>query len=191
MRDSQTPWRPMVFCPSVTEWGNRTAAGPFPTLECPRALSFRPATGSPLRPATKPNTKALTREPALEAEAMRREDTERCEEIFSSLQPGLSKGTPRVRVLDHKARINGYASLSQIEVGGKGGQPLSIAVGQCSGWTARQTGGIIGCFKASKSSSELNADGRKCLRTHDPNCGAWVRPASKPPYPAANPGATR
>jgi hypothetical protein len=64
---------------------------------------------------------------------MRREDTDRLEEIFMSLQPGVRKGSPRhaevaVRVLDHKAKINGYAGPTQIELGGKNGPPVSIAV---------------------------------------------------------------
>jgi hypothetical protein len=104
-----------------------------PTVEIPEGLEFPPDYRISAQACHKAYTKALTREPALEAEAMRREDTERCEEMFLSLQPGLRKGSPRhtevaVRVLDHKARINGYASPTQIEVGGKSGAPLSIAV---------------------------------------------------------------
>ena len=104
-----------------------------PMVEIPEGLEFPSDYRISAQACHKAYTKALNREPALKAEAMRREDTDRCEEIFLSLQPGLRKGLPRhaevaVKVLDHKARINGYASPTQIEVGGKSGAPVSIAV---------------------------------------------------------------
>jgi hypothetical protein len=72
--------------------------------------------------------RALDREPNLEAEAMRRLDTDRCEEIFLNLQPSIRKGNPRaaavaITVLAHKASINRY-SRSAIELTGKDGAPL-------------------------------------------------------------------
>jgi hypothetical protein len=58
--------------------------------------------------------KALDRQPAIDAEVFRKEDTARCEEMYLKLQTGISKGDPRhidtaVRVLAHKAKLNGYA----------------------------------------------------------------------------------
>ena len=72
--------------------------------------------------------RALDREPNLEADAMRRLDTDRCEEIFMNLQPLIRKGNPRaaavgIKVLAYKASINRY-SRSAIELTGKGGAPL-------------------------------------------------------------------
>jgi hypothetical protein len=58
--------------------------------------------------------KAMDRQPAINAEIFRREDTARCEEMYLKLQSGISKGDPRhidtaVRVLAHKSKLNGYA----------------------------------------------------------------------------------
>jgi hypothetical protein len=58
--------------------------------------------------------KAMNLQPAINAEVFRREDTARCEEMFLKLQSGISKGDPHhidsaVRVLAHKAKLNGYA----------------------------------------------------------------------------------
>ena len=58
--------------------------------------------------------KAMDRQPAIEAEVYRKEDTARLEEMYLKLQPGISNGDPRhidtaVRVLAHKAKLNGYA----------------------------------------------------------------------------------
>ena len=51
--------------------------------------------------------KAMDRQPAIDAEVFRKEDTARCEEMYLKLQSGISKGDPRhidtaVRVLAHK-----------------------------------------------------------------------------------------
>lgn len=69
--------------------------------------------------------------PNTEAEAYRKLDTERCEDMYLSLQPGIRKGDPRsvevgVKVLIHKAELNGYAAPARVEMTGKEGGPLSI-----------------------------------------------------------------
>jgi hypothetical protein len=74
--------------------------------------------------------RALDREPNLEADTMRKLDTDRCEEIFMNLQPLIRKGNPRaaavgIQVLAHKATINGYQKTT-LEVTGKDHGPLSI-----------------------------------------------------------------
>jgi hypothetical protein len=56
----------------------------------------------------------MDRQPAINAEVFRKEDTARMEEMYLKLQSGISKGDPRhidtaVRVLAHKAKLNGYA----------------------------------------------------------------------------------
>jgi hypothetical protein len=58
--------------------------------------------------------KAMERQPAIDAAIHRKEDTARLEDMYLKLQPGISNGDPRhidagVRVLAHKAKLNGYA----------------------------------------------------------------------------------
>jgi hypothetical protein len=59
--------------------------------------------------------KAMDQQPAIDAEVYRKEDTARLEDMFLKLQGGISNGDPRcidagVRVLAHKAKLNGYAA---------------------------------------------------------------------------------
>jgi hypothetical protein len=75
--------------------------------------------------------RGIARLPNTEAEAYRKLDTERCEDMFLSLQPGIRKGDPRsvevgVKVLVHKAEINGYKAPTKVEMTGKQGGPLAI-----------------------------------------------------------------
>jgi hypothetical protein len=58
--------------------------------------------------------KVMDRQPAIDAEVYRKEDTARLEDMYLKLQPGIGNGDPRhidagVRVLAHKAKLNGYA----------------------------------------------------------------------------------
>jgi len=73
----------------------------------------------------------MEREPNLAAAEHRRLDTERCEDLFLALQPGIRKGDPRsidaaVRVLGHKAEINGLRAPARVEMTGKDGGPMTI-----------------------------------------------------------------
>jgi hypothetical protein len=57
--------------------------------------------------------RAIVRLPNAEAAELRKLDSERLEEMFLSLQAGIRQGDPRsiqagVRVLAHKAEMNGY-----------------------------------------------------------------------------------
>ena len=75
--------------------------------------------------------KAISREPALEAEALRKLDTARSEELYLNLQPAIRKGNVRaveagVKVLSHAAKINGYAAPQRHELTGKDGRPLTL-----------------------------------------------------------------
>jgi hypothetical protein len=59
--------------------------------------------------------KAISREPALEVEELRRLDNARSEEMYLNLQPVIRKGNTRavevgLKVLEHVAKINGYAA---------------------------------------------------------------------------------
>jgi hypothetical protein len=72
----------------------------------------------------------MDRQPAINAEVYRKEDTARSEEMYLKLQPGISKGDPRhidtaMRVLAHKAKLNGYA-IEPEQVSNSGGTGLSI-----------------------------------------------------------------
>jgi hypothetical protein len=58
--------------------------------------------------------KAMDRQPTIDAELYRKEDTARCDDMYMKLQPGIRNGDPRhidaaVRVLGLKAKLNGYA----------------------------------------------------------------------------------
>ncbi len=73
----------------------------------------------------------MEREPNLEAAEHRTLDTERCEDMFFALQPGVRKGDPRsidsaIRVLAHKAEINGLKTPARVEMTGKDGGPMSV-----------------------------------------------------------------
>jgi hypothetical protein len=75
--------------------------------------------------------KALAREPALALEEMRKLDNARSEELLLNLQPAIRKGNVRavevsVKVLDHTAKINGYAAPRKHELTGKDGKPLTL-----------------------------------------------------------------
>ncbi len=75
--------------------------------------------------------KAVAREPSLAVDEFRKLDTDRCEEMFLNLQPGIRKGNPRsveagVKVLRHTAQINGYAAPQRHELTGKDGKPLTL-----------------------------------------------------------------
>jgi hypothetical protein len=75
--------------------------------------------------------KALGREPALEVEELRKLDSQRCEEMYLNLQPAIRKGHPPavavgVKVLSHKAKINGYATPQQHELTGKYGNGVTV-----------------------------------------------------------------
>ena len=64
--------------------------------------------------------RALVRLPNAEATELRKLDNERLEEMYLALQPGIRNGDPRsievsVRVLSHKAEINGYKSPAGVE----------------------------------------------------------------------------
>jgi hypothetical protein len=77
--------------------------------------------------------KAMDRQPAINAELFRKEDTARCEDMFLKLQRGVSNGDPRhidtaVRVLAHKAKLNGYA-VEPEQVSSSGGLRIHLHLG--------------------------------------------------------------
>ena len=75
--------------------------------------------------------RAIERAPNAEAEQHRKLDTERCEAMFFSLQAKIHLGDAKsieagVRILVHKARINGYVAPSKLEVTGAGAIPITV-----------------------------------------------------------------
>ena len=75
--------------------------------------------------------KALSRESSLAVDEFRKLDNARSEDLFMNLQPSIRKGNVRavevgIKVLDHSARINGYAAPQKHELTGKDGKPLTL-----------------------------------------------------------------
>jgi hypothetical protein len=75
--------------------------------------------------------RGIVRLPNAEAAELRKLDSERLEEMFLSLQAGIRRGDSKsvdagVRVLAHKARLNGYEAPKSVEVGGREGGAIPI-----------------------------------------------------------------
>ena len=86
-----------------------------PITPIPDGLSFPPNYQISKQACHKAFRKASAREPELELGEMRRLDNARSEELYLGLQPGIRKGNVRaietgIKVLDHSAKINGYAA---------------------------------------------------------------------------------
>jgi len=97
----------------------------------PGGVSFASAYVISKQACHKAFQRAMAREPSLELEEMRKLDNARSEELYMSLQPGIRKGNVRVietgiKVLDHSAKINGYAAAQRHELTGKDGKPLTL-----------------------------------------------------------------
>jgi hypothetical protein len=100
-------------------------------IAVPEGVTFPPHYTISRQACTKAFKKALGREPGLAVEELRKLDHARSEELFLNLQPGIRKGNPRavevgIKLLDHAARINGYAAPQKHELTGKDGQPLTL-----------------------------------------------------------------
>jgi hypothetical protein len=102
-----------------------------PMIAVPEGVTFPAGYRITRQACHKAFRKALAREPALEVEEMRKLDNVRSEELYMGLQPGIRKGNTRsvevgIKVLDHTARINGYAAPQRHELTGKDGKPLTL-----------------------------------------------------------------
>jgi hypothetical protein len=96
----------------ITEVGRGQRA---PLTPLPDGLGFPPDYGITPMGCHRALTRALKRTPRLEAEELRRLDTDRCEDMYLSLSPAIRRGDPQavraaVQVLALKAAINGYKS---------------------------------------------------------------------------------
>src|SRR5271169_4316960 len=104
--------------------------------EVKRQLSFR--AGAPdyrysESAVFKAYNKAMNPQPAVNAEVSRKEDTARLEQLYLNLQRSISSGDPRaidtaVRVLAHKAKLNGYA-VEPEQVGNYSSFQINIHLG--------------------------------------------------------------
>jgi len=110
----------------ITRVGRRQTP---PIVKVPDGVTFAPDFQISRQGCHKAFKKAVAREPSLAVEEFRKLDTDRCEEMFLNLQPGIRKGNPRsveagVKVLRHNAQINGYAAPQRHELTGKDGNHL-------------------------------------------------------------------
>lgn len=97
----------------------------------PDEVSFPPNFSITKQAVHKAFTKALSREPTLAVEDFRKLDNARTEDMLVHLQPGIQKGNTRsievgVKILDHTAKINGYARPERHELTGKDGARLTL-----------------------------------------------------------------
>ena len=91
-----------------------------PVTPLPEGVDFPPDYRITAMGCHKATRRALRRAPTQEANEMRRFDTDRCEDMYLFLTPGIRQGDPQsvraaVNVLAHKAAINGYKS-AEVEV---------------------------------------------------------------------------
>jgi len=97
----------------------------------PDGLTFPPDYTITRQACHKAFRKAIAREPSLEVDEFRKLDNARAEEMFLQLQPAIRKGKERaveigIKLLDHSAKINGYAAPQRHELTGKDGAPLTL-----------------------------------------------------------------
>ena len=111
----------MSFCEisvQITSVGRGEAKA---TTDPPAELQFPPGFSITSQGCHKAYRRAMRREPALAAQEHRRLDTERCEELYRSLQAGLRRGDPRsieaaVKVMQHKSRLLGLDAPHKVAV---------------------------------------------------------------------------
>ena len=112
----------------IARIGRREAA---PMTPMPEGLTLPPNYTITRQGCNKAFKKAIAREPSLEVEDFRKLDNARSEEMLLNLQPAIRKGRERavevgIKLLDHIAKINGYAAPQRHELTGKDGKPLTL-----------------------------------------------------------------
>jgi len=121
---------------AIAEHVTRVAAGQEKALiEIPTEVEFSAGYCISAQAIHRAFKRAIERLPRTEAEAFRKLDTERCEAMILALQSGIRKGDPKsadvaVRILEYKAKINGYLAPSKHEVSGGAGTPIPIGLFQ-------------------------------------------------------------
>jgi hypothetical protein len=117
---------------AIAEQITRVGRGQAQALvKIPVGVSFPPDYSISRQACHKAFQKAIAQEPLLELEEFRKLDAERTEEMLLNLQPEIRKGNPRaievgIKLLDHTAKVQGYASPQKPELTGKDGQPLTL-----------------------------------------------------------------
>ncbi len=107
---------------AIAEQITRVGRGQAKALtSMPEKLTFSPDYRITRQACHKACQKALARQPALEVEELRKLFSERCEDMYLNLQPGIRKGEPRAveggtKVLTLTARINGVLPPQRLEV---------------------------------------------------------------------------
>jgi hypothetical protein len=101
----------------------------------PESVTFPPDYRISRMGCWKAYRRRMEKEPSLEAREHRKMDTERLEDLYLSLQPGIKKGDAKaieagVRVLTLKAKVLGYASPQKLELTGTAGAPIPVALVQ-------------------------------------------------------------
>jgi hypothetical protein len=96
----------------------------IPFEKIAESLGYKDASG-----AWRAGTRALVRIPVAAAEQLRQVDSLRVEEMYRALRPGIERGDTRsieaaLRVLAHRAKLNGYLAPSRIELTGRDSSPL-------------------------------------------------------------------
>lgn len=99
----------------------------------PRELAFPQGYRISMQGVHRAFLRAIVRLPNAEAAALRKLDSERLEDMLLSLQSGIRRGDPRsievaVKLLAHKAEINGYKAPSRVEM--TGGTQVNVLVQQ-------------------------------------------------------------
>lgn len=94
-----------------------------PVVPVPQGVSFPEGYQISVQAVHRAFRRAIVRLPNAEAAELRKLDSERLEEMLLSLQAGIRQGDPRsievgVRVLAHKAELNGYKAPARIEMSG-------------------------------------------------------------------------
>lgn len=102
-----------------------------PIVAAPDGVNFPPNYSISRQAVHKAFRRAIAREPSLAVDELRKLDHARSEEMFMNLQPSIRKGNARaiaigIRLLDHAARIHGYAAPHRHELTGKDGRPLTL-----------------------------------------------------------------
>lgn len=102
-----------------------------PIAAAPAGINFSPEYSISRQAVHKAFRRAIAREPALAVDELRKLDHARSEEMFMNLQPSIRKGNPRaieveIKLLDHAARIHGYAAPRRHELTGRDGKPLTL-----------------------------------------------------------------
>src|SRR5262249_9970374 len=111
----------IVSFETIADLLTRAGRGESVPVTMPPGVTFPPDYRISKMGCCKAYRRRMEKEPNLAAAEHRRLDTERCEELFLALQPGIRKGDPRsidaaARVLGHKAEINGLRAPARGEL---------------------------------------------------------------------------